>query len=112
MYITNYQSTKKLVPYIVGQFTILDSHTLKSSDLFPSGVAAVAQAADFPQVLIEHVYTADAKYVPALQDDAQDGARLSNWRARSISPPLSISSAWITASCNSPRCRCSMAAMR
>jgi hypothetical protein len=66
MYINNYQSTKKLVPYIVGRFTILSSHELHPSDLFPSGVAAVAQASDYPQVLLEHVYTSDAKNVPAL----------------------------------------------
>jgi len=66
MYINNYQSTKKLVPYIIGRFTILDSHVLKPADLFPSGVAALAQSADFPQVLLEHVYTADARNVPAL----------------------------------------------
>jgi len=67
MYINNYQSTKKLVPYIVGRFTILDSHELTPADLFPSGVAAVAQAADFPQVLLEHVYTSDARDVPSLK---------------------------------------------
>jgi hypothetical protein len=67
MYITNYQSTKKLVPYIVGRFTILDSRELTPADVFPSGVAAIAQAADYPQVLLEHVYTSDAKDVPALK---------------------------------------------
>jgi len=67
MYITNYQSTKKLVPYIVGRFTIVDSRELGPLDLFTSGVAAVAQSADFPQVLLEHVYTSDARTVPALK---------------------------------------------
>jgi hypothetical protein len=66
MYINNYQGTKKLVPYIVGRFTILNSRELTPADIFPSGVAAVAQAADYPQVLLEHVYTSDAKDVPAL----------------------------------------------
>jgi len=66
MYINNYQSTKKLVPYIVGRFTILDVHEMTETDAFPSGVTALAQAADFPQVLLEHVYTADAKDVTAL----------------------------------------------
>jgi len=67
MYINNYQNTKKLVPYIVGRFTILDAHELTREDIFPSGVAAVAQAAEFPQVLLEHVYTSDTQYVPALK---------------------------------------------
>jgi len=73
MYISNYQNTKKLVPYIVGRFTILNSHELRPSDVFPSGVAAVAQAADFPQVLLEHVYTSDIKDVPALKTMLKTG---------------------------------------
>jgi hypothetical protein len=73
MYIDNYQNTKKLVPYIVGRFTILDSRALKPTDLFTSGVAAVAQSADFPQVLLEHVYTADARDEPALETMLKTG---------------------------------------
>jgi len=67
MYIENYQSTKKLVPYIVGRFTILNAHEMTGADAFASGVTALAQAADFPQVLLEHVYTSDAKDVGALK---------------------------------------------
>jgi hypothetical protein len=66
MYINNYQSTKKLVPYIVGRFTIISSRELRPTDVFSSGVAAVAQASDYPQVLLEHLYPSDAKDVPAL----------------------------------------------
>ncbi|HEX4086520.1 MAG TPA: hypothetical protein VHY22_16520 [Chthoniobacteraceae bacterium] len=67
MYINNYQSTKKLVPYIIGRFTIVSARPLTPADIFPSGVVAVAQSADYPQVLLEHVYTAAAADVPALQ---------------------------------------------
>jgi len=67
MYINNYQATKKLVPYIIGRYTILNSRALGPTDIFTSGVAAVAQADDFPQVIMEHVYTSDAKTVPALK---------------------------------------------
>jgi hypothetical protein len=73
MYINNYQSTKKLVPYIIGRYTILNSRALGPGDLFTSGVAAVAQADDFPQVLMEHVYTSDAKTVPALMGMLKTG---------------------------------------
>jgi hypothetical protein len=73
MYITNYQNTKRLVPYIVGKFTILDSHPLTAGDIFPSGVAALAQASDYPQVLLEHIYTANARDVPALSGMLRTG---------------------------------------
>ena len=73
MYIDNYQATKRLVPYIVGRFTILDSRELKPSDIFSSGVAAVAEASDFPQVLLEHVYPSDVKDVAALKGMLRTG---------------------------------------
>src|SRR5262249_7185625 len=72
-YIMNYQATKKLVPYVIGRFNILDAFELKENDLFGSGVVAVAQAVDFPQVLIEHAYTADPKTVPLLRRMLQTG---------------------------------------
>lgn len=72
-YINNYGATKKLVPYVVGRYNILDSYELKPTDLFPSGVVALAQSMDFPQVLIEHVYTADQSNVPVLRKMLQTG---------------------------------------
>ena len=65
-YINNFQATKRLVPYITGRYTIMSSHELKSADFFGSGVVALGQSVDFPQALIEHVYTAPARTVPLL----------------------------------------------
>ena len=66
-YINNYQLTKKLVPYVVGRFNILDSYELKNSDLFSPGVAALAVSVDSQNVLIEHIYTTPEKNVPLLR---------------------------------------------
>lgn len=66
-YINNFRSTKRLVPYLTGRFTIMSSYDLTPENFFGSGVVAVAQSVDFPQVLIEHVYTAPAKTVPVLR---------------------------------------------
>lgn len=66
-YINNYGATKKLVPYVVGRFTILDTFELSGSTLFTSGVVALAQASEYPHVLIEHVYTAESQNTPLLQ---------------------------------------------
>lgn len=66
-FIGNYATTKRLVPYVIGRFNILDSYELKPTNAFPSGVVALAQGADFPQILIEHVYTAEPATVPLLQ---------------------------------------------
>ncbi|MEI8342294.1 MAG: hypothetical protein WCH43_12270, partial [Verrucomicrobiota bacterium] len=66
-YINNYQLTKKLIPYVIGRFNILDSYELKNSDLFSPGVAALAVAADSQNVLLEHIYTTPSKNVPLLR---------------------------------------------
>lgn len=65
-YLRNYKLTQDLVPYVVGTFNILDSYELTGSDLFESGVVALAQSKDTPRVLLEQVFTADPKVVPAL----------------------------------------------
>lgn len=72
-YLKNYRETKKLVPYVTGRYVILDSYDLKNTDMFPTGVVALAQALEFPQVLIEHVYTAAPRTVPAARASLQTG---------------------------------------
>lgn len=72
-YIKNYRETKKLVTYVTGRYVILDSYDLKNTDVFPTGVVALAQAADFPQIVIEHVYTSSPRNVPALRSMLQTG---------------------------------------
>ena len=65
-YIKNFKETKKLTPYITGHFTIVDSYELKKGDMFSSGLVALAQSIEFPQVLIEHTY-------PAAKDQVRQG---------------------------------------
>jgi hypothetical protein len=72
-YIRNYRETKKLVTYVTGRFVVMDSRDLKQSDMFPTGVVTLAQAEDYPQVLIEQVYTAAPRTVPSLRSLLQTG---------------------------------------
>ena len=72
-YIRNYRETKRPVGYVFGHFTILDARDLKKTDLFPSGVVALAQAAEFPQVVIEHVYTCSPRQLAAVRTSLQTG---------------------------------------
>ncbi len=65
-YLRNYKLTSDKVPYVVGSFNILDSYELNESNLFPSGVVALAHATDAPQVLLEHIFTADKRVIPIL----------------------------------------------
>ena len=73
-YINNFQTTKRLVPYLTGRYSIMNSYELKSGDFFGSGVVAVAQSVDFPQTVLEHVYTADPKAVPVLEQMLATGS--------------------------------------
>lgn len=65
-YLRNYKLTTELVPYVVGTFNILDSYELTPKDFFQSGVVALAQSRENPKVLLEQVFTADGRVVPAL----------------------------------------------
>jgi hypothetical protein len=72
-YLKNYKETKKLVPYVTGRFNIVETRELGPQDFFDSGVVSLAQSVDYPQTLIEHLYTAPAENVPALRDMLQRG---------------------------------------
>jgi hypothetical protein len=89
-YLKNYRETKKLTPYITGRFTIIDSYELKSRDMFPSGVVALAQSIDFPQVLIEHVYPAAKENVATLRKMLQTGLDMKIERTNDLSAIIHI----------------------
>ncbi|MEI6561442.1 MAG: hypothetical protein WCO68_05070 [Verrucomicrobiota bacterium] len=72
-YINNYQNTKNLVPYITGRYSILSSYELKSSDFIGGGYVALAQAAENPQVLIEHIYPSTPQTLPAIEQMLRTG---------------------------------------
>ncbi len=89
-YIKNYRESRKKTPYVIGRYVILDSYGLKKTDLFPSGVVALAQAAEFPQVLIEHVYTTSARNVPASLPLLQTGYQIPLERTNDLAALLHI----------------------
>lgn len=66
-YLRNYKLTKDLVPYMVGSYNILDSYELGDKNTFLSGVVALAQSTDNPQILLEHVFTCNKRDVQTLQ---------------------------------------------
>ena len=89
-YIRNYRETKKLVTYVTGRYVILDSTELKASDMFPSGMVALAQAAEFPQVVIEHIYTTSARNVSSLRPLLQTGMDMKLERTNDLSAVIHI----------------------
>lgn len=89
-YLRNYEQTKNLVPYIVGRFQILDAFPLTSKDLFTSGSVAVAQAADYQQVLVELAYTTPAENVPMLQQILHTGLEVDLKRTLDLSAIIHV----------------------
>lgn len=89
-YIGNYHATKKLVPYIVGRFTVMAVHELTPDDVFTAGVVALAQSADHPQVLVEQVFTATPETVPKLQQLLVPGLEIEMKRSVDLSALLAV----------------------
>ena len=82
-YLRNYKETKRLVTYATGKFVVLNAVQLKQTDLFPNGV-------DLPQVLIEHVYTANAANVRSLLALLQTGAPIRIVRTDDLSAVVHV----------------------
>ena len=89
-YIKNYRETKRLVTYVTGRFLILDAYDLRKVDIFPSGVVAQAQAVEFPQVVIEHVYCAWPRHVPALRALLRTGLEMKIEKTNDLSALLHV----------------------
>ncbi len=89
-YLRNYKLTKDLVPYMIGSYNILDSYELTDKNVFPSGVVALAQSTNNPQVLVEHVFTADQRDVQTLQRMLLTGLDLKLDRSVDLSAVVNV----------------------
>ena len=90
-YLRNYKLTGEKVPYVIGSFNILDSYELGDANLFSSGVVALAQATDAPQVLLEHVFTGDKRVIPVLHRMLLTGLNLRFDRTVDLSAVVNVS---------------------
>lgn len=84
-YIRNFQQVHGLVPYVVGRFRIIDVHELGGADIFPSGMVALAAAIDEGELLMEHVYPADARDLPLMRQTLIPGLEIKLERTHDIS---------------------------
>ncbi len=84
-YIRNFQQVRGQVPYVVGRFTIMDTRELGSGDLFTSGMAALTNAVDYGELLMEHVYPADAQAVPLMKQTLVTGLEIKLERSHDLS---------------------------
>ena len=57
-YLRNYQRSKDLVPYVIGDFNVMGTFRLGPNNFFPDGVVALAQSKENPSVLLELIFPA------------------------------------------------------
>ncbi len=90
MYIKNYRETKQPVDYVAGVFEVVEAHVLSAKDFFPSGVVAVTQARDYPQVLMEMVFPAATGGVAMIKSFLPVGRELTLERTRDLGAILHV----------------------
>lgn len=83
-YIRNFQQVRA-VTYVVGRFTIMSARELTPDDLFPSGMVALTNAVDYGELLMEHVYPADAQAVPVMKQTLVTGLEIKLDRSHDLS---------------------------
>ncbi|HWL51497.1 MAG TPA: hypothetical protein VNQ90_03630 [Chthoniobacteraceae bacterium] len=89
-YIRNYESTKRLVPYVTGRYSIMTSRELAEGDFFHPGVVALAQSVDVPQLVLEHVYPASSRLVPVLKEMLAIGLDLKLERMTDLAAVINV----------------------
>jgi hypothetical protein len=89
-YLRNFKPCDGLVPYVLGTFNILDSFELTGDDFFPSGVVALAQSKENPNLLLEQVFCADARMVPTLHRTLLTGLDIDLKRENELAAIINI----------------------
>jgi len=84
-YIRNYQQVHGLVPYVVGRFTIIATRQLGPADVFTSGMVALTHAVDNGELLMEHLYPANAEALPLMKQTLAVGLEIKLERSHDVS---------------------------
>src|SRR6266403_862972 len=89
-YIRNFQQVRGLVPYVVGRYVIMDARELSSSDVFTSGMVALTDSIENPELLMEHLYPAEPPTVPLIKQTLTTGLELKLDRAHDLSAVIHV----------------------
>lgn len=75
-FIRNYHQNRDLVPYAVGTYRVIGTLPLSSQTFCKSGFVAILQAVEQPEVLLEQLFTANEKNLPALKQALLPGQEI------------------------------------
>jgi hypothetical protein len=89
-YIRNFQQVRGLVPYVIGRYTIMEARELGPNDIFASGMVALTDAVEHGQLLMEHVYPADAPAVPLMKQTLNVGLEIKLERTHDLSAVIHV----------------------
>src|SRR5436309_5338935 len=89
-YIRNFQQVRGLVPYVVGRYVIMDARELSSSDIFTSGMVALSDSVENPELMLEHLYPAEPRTVPMIKQTLNTGLELKLDRAHDLSAIIHV----------------------
>lgn len=89
-YIRNFQGIAGLVPYVVGRYVIMDPRELGQRDIFTSGMVALTSAVENGELLMEHVYPADAQVMPLMKQTLTPGLELKLERTHDLSAIIHV----------------------
>jgi hypothetical protein len=89
-YIRNFQQVRGLVPYVIGRYTIMEARELGPDDIFTSGMVALTDAVEHGQLLMEHIYPADAETVPLIKQTLNVGLELKLERTHDLSAIIHV----------------------
>jgi hypothetical protein len=84
-YIRNFQQVRGLVTYLVGRYVIMDARELGPGDIFTSGMVALTNAVDNGELLMEHVYPANAQVMPLMKQTLTPGLEIKLERQHDLS---------------------------
>ena len=70
---------------MVGRFNIMEARELTTNDVFTSGMVALTNAVDHGELLMEHVYPADAQVLPLMKQTLVTGLELKLERTHDLS---------------------------
>jgi hypothetical protein len=84
-YIRNFQQTRGLIPYVIGRYVTEEARELGPQDIFTSGMVALTSAVENGQLLMEHVYPADAQAVPLMKQTLTPGLEIKLERTHDLS---------------------------
>ncbi|HEX4639153.1 MAG TPA: hypothetical protein VH170_06685 [Chthoniobacterales bacterium] len=89
-YIRNFQQVRGLIPYVVGRYVIENARELSSSDVFTSGMVALTNSVESPELLMEHLYPSEPPTVPLIKQTLTPGLEIKLDRAHDLSAVIHV----------------------